>query len=213
MRLTNEVRQRLLELPGGNIADSNPTGGVMDAGIKPIDPAWKMIGRAATVRCAPGDNLALHRAIARAEAGEVLVFSCAGFCGAGHFGDMMAHACQARGVAGVVIDGACRDGEDLRRLGLPVFARALSPAPTSKSHLGELGVPVIAGGVVVRPGDVVFGDCDGVIVVPREAEDEVFERALAKHERERHVLEELAGGRTTLEVYGLDALVERLSAR
>ena len=138
MELTKEKRQELLKLPTGNIADNNnslPHQGVMDSGIKPLDPTCKMIGRAYTVQCYPGDNLALHEAIYAANPGDVLVLDCGKYTEGGHFGDVMATACLVRGIAGVVIDGSCRDAEDIKALKLPVFVRALNPAGTVKESL------------------------------------------------------------------------------
>ena len=211
MELTVEKRVELLRLPCGNIADNNPVGGVMDPGVRPLDPSMKMIGRALPVRCYPGDNLALYQGIDAARPGDVLVFDCGGYA-AGHFGDMMAHACLAKGVAGVVIDGTCRDRNDIVELGLPVFTRGLNPAGTVKASLGKVGERVIAGGVAVEPGDIVFGDCDGVVVVPAAEADQVFDAALAKHRKEELIAARLDAGESALEVYGFDKLVERLSA-
>ena len=211
MELTAEKRVELLQLPCGNIADNNPAGGVMDPGVKPLDPSMKMVGRALPVRCYPGDNLALYQGIDAARPGDVLVFDCGGYA-AGHFGDMMAHACLAKGVAGVVIDGTCRDRNDIVELGLPVFTRGLNPAGTVKASLGKVGERVIAGGVSVEPGDIVFGDCDGVVVVPAAEADQVFDAALAKHRKEELIAARLDAGESALEVYGFDKLVERLSA-
>ena len=210
MELTDEKRAELLQLPCGNIADNNPDGAVMDAGIKPLDPSMKMVGRALPVRCHPGDNLALYQGIDAARPGDVLVFDCGGYA-AGHFGDMMAHACLAKGVAGVVIDGTCRDRNDIVELGLPVFTRGLNPAGTVKASLGRVGVPVVVGGVAVEPGDVVFGDCDGVLVVPAAQAETVFAAALAKHHKEEAIAERLDAGESALEVYGFDALVAALA--
>ncbi len=151
-------------------------------------------------------RLALHQAIYTAEAGNVLVLDCHGYTEAGHFGDIMALACQVRGIAGVVIDGSCRDAE----LGLPVFVRALNPSGTVKKSLGEINVPVNCGGVRVNPGDIILGDCDGVVVVPKEFEDEVFAKAQAKFDKEAHVVEQLKAGKTTLEIYGFNELIEKL---
>lgn len=211
MELTAEKRVELLRLPCGNIADNNPVGGVMDPGVRPLDPSMKMVGRALPVRCYPGDNLALYQGIDAARPGDVLVFDCGGYA-AGHFGDMMAHACLAKGVAGVVIDGTCRDRNDIVELGLPVFTRGLNPAGTVKASLGKVGERVIAGGVAVEPGDIVFGDCDGVVVVPAAEADQVFDAALAKHRKEELIAARLDAGESALEVYGFDKLVERLSA-
>ena len=205
MELTAEKLAELSQLPTGNIADNNnnaPRQGVMHSSIKPIDPASHVLGRAVTARCYPGDNLALHQAIYAANAGDVLVLDVHGYTEAGHFGDIM---------AGVVLDGSCRDSQDIKAMGFPMFVRAFNPSGTVKKSLGEVNVPVLCGGVLVRPGDIVAGDCDGVVVVPREDEDEVFMKALAKFEKEAHIVEQLKAGKTTLEIYGFTELIEKLS--
>ncbi len=213
MELTKEKREDLMKLPTGNVADSAGRNSVMESRIKPIDPASKMIGRAVTVECFPGDNLALHQGMAAAEAGDVLVFDLKGFTEAGHFGDMMATACRYKGIAGVVIDGSCRDSQDIKELGLPVFAKAFNPRGTVKESLGRVNVPVTCGGVTVKPGDIIFGDCDGVVVVPQEQEDEIFDKACAKYEKEIWIREQILKGVTTMEVYGFDKLVESKLAK
>ena len=215
MKLTQEVLEKLNKLPTGNVADNNnsmPRQGVMDSAIKPLDPKCHMVGRAVTVRCYPGDNLALHQGIYAAKPGDVLIFDCRGYSDAGHFGDIMALACKMQGIAGVVIDGSCRDAQDIVELGLPVFVRGMNPSGTVKASLGEVNVPVRCGGVQVNPGDIVLGDCDGVVVVPQEKEDEVFYAAQAKFEKEEHLVELLKAGKTTLEIYGFDKLIEKLKA-
>ena len=215
MKLTKEVLEKLNKLPTGNVADNNnsvPRQGVMDSAIKPLDPKCHMVGRAVTVRCYPGDNLALHQGIYAAQPGDVLIFDCRGYSDAGHFGDIMALACKMRGIAGVVIDGSCRDAQDIIELGLPVFVRGMNPSGTVKASLGEVNVPVRCGGVLVNPDDIVLGDCDGVVVVPQEKEDEVFYAAQAKFEKEEHLVELLKAGKSTLEIYGFDKLIEKLEA-
>ncbi len=216
MELNQQQREHLMQLPTGNVADNNgaaPRQGVMDSGIKPLDPTCHMLGRAVTVQGYPGDNLAVHQGINAAGAGEVLVVDLGGYTEGGHFGDICALACQMRGIAGVVIDGAVRDAQDIVELGLPVFARGLCPAGTTKDSLGTLGVPVICGGITVHPGDIVLGDCDGVVVVPKEHEDEVFAAAQAKFEHEITYAEQLRAGANTLEMYGFDKIIERLQSR
>ncbi|MBR3356689.1 MAG: 4-carboxy-4-hydroxy-2-oxoadipate aldolase/oxaloacetate decarboxylase [Solobacterium sp.] len=215
MELTKENYELLRRLPTGNVADNNngtPRQGVMDSGIKPLDPSCRLVGRAFPVQCYPGDNLALHQGIYAAQPGDVLVFDCHGYCEAGHFGDIMATACIERGIAGVIIDGSCRDAQDIVALGLPVFVRGMNPSGTTKASLAKLNVPVICGGVTVHPGDMIIGDCDGVVVVPKEQEDGVFAKAQAKFEKELHITEALKQGKTSLEIYGFDKLIEKLSA-
>ena len=209
MKLTKEIKERLRKLPTGNVADAAGQCQIMSSAIRPIDPASKIIGRACTTDCFPGDNLALHMGMLVAEAGEVLVFDCKGYTEAGHFGDMMATACRVKGLEGVIIDGSCRDSQDIRELGFPVFARAFCPRGTVKESLGKVNVPVVCGGVTVNPGDIIFGDCDGVVAVPREREDEVFDKALAKYDKEIIVREQILSGKSTMEIYGFDKLVAK----
>ncbi len=211
MKLTEELKKDLLKLPTGNIADNNngaANQGVMETSIKPVGSDMKMIGRAFTAQCVPGDNLALHQAIYAANPGEVLILDLHGYSNAGHFGDIMATACKLHGLAGVVIDGSCRDSEDIKELGFPVFARAFNPSGTVKESLAKMGVPVRCGGIEVRPGDIVFGDCDGVVVIPQEQEDEVFKKSLDKFEHEKEIIQELETGKTTLEIYGFDKIID-----
>ena len=211
MELTQELKETLLKLPTGNIADNNnatANQGVMDTSIKPVGSTMKMIGRAFTAQCVPGDNLALHQAIYAANPGDVLILDVHGYSNAGHFGDIMATACKLHGLAGVVIDGSCRDAEDIKELGFPVFVKAFNPSGTVKESLAKLNVPVHCGGIEVRPGDIIFGDCDGVVVIPQEHEDEVFDKALDKFEHEKEIIRELEAGKTTLEIYGFDKLIE-----
>jgi len=209
MQLTQDVIAQLSELPTGNVADSCPAPCVMDSAIQALDPTSHVIGRALPVRCSPRDNLALYQGIDAARPGDVLVFDVAGFTQGGHFGDMMATACKVKGIAGAVIDGSCRDRQDIVGMGFPVFARACCPATTVKETLATPGATITCGGVTVRKGDLVIGDCDGVVVVPAELEDEVIAHATEKHEREGRIRERLLAGEPILEIYGFDALIAR----
>lgn len=213
MELTAENMELLNKLPTGNVADNNtaaPKQGVMDTAIKPLDSKSHMAGRAVTVQCYPGDNLAMHQGIYAAKPGDILVLAAQGYNSAGHFGDIMALACKVRGIAGVIIDGSCRDAEDIKALGLPVFVRGMNPSGTVKASLGKINVPIQCGGIIVNPGDMIIGDCDGVVVVPKENEDEVIAKAKAKFEKEEHIVELLKAGKTTLEIYGFDSLISKL---
>jgi len=195
--------QRFLEAPTGNICDANGGRGVMDAGIHPLDRHMQMAGRALTVACAAGDNLTIHKAVVLAQPGDVLVINCGGYLNAGVFGEMLALSCMAKGIAGVVIDGSCRDVNDLIELGFPTFVRGVNPRGTIKDTCGAVGGEVLCGGVTVRAGDVVVGDCDGVVVIPQEEAEEILDKALAKKKREDEMRPLLRAGGTTAELLGL----------
>lgn len=210
MELIKEIPAVMDQLPTGNIADNNsfsPHQGVMDSGIKPLDPACHMVGRAVTVQCFPGDNLALHQGIYAAAPGDILVLDCHGYTESGYFGDIMALACKVRGITGVIIDGSCRDAEDIKKLGLPVFVRGINPAGTVKASVGQVNIPVLCGGVKVHPGDLIVGDCDGVVVIEKEHEDEVYLNSKKKFEKEEKIVQQLMEGKTTIEIYGFEELL------
>lgn len=195
--------QRFLEAPTGNICDANGGRGVMDAGIHPLDRHMQLAGRALTVACAAGDNLTIHKAVVLAQPGDVLVINCGGYLNAGVFGEMLALSCMAKGIAGVVIDGSCRDVNDLIDLNFPTFVRGVNPRGTIKDTCGAVGGEVLCGGVTVRTGDVVVGDCDGVVVIPEGDAEEILEKALAKKHREDEMRPLLRAGGTTAELLGL----------
>lgn len=210
MELTEDVKINLLKLPTGNIADNNndmPRQGVMDTAIKPIHNSIKMIGRAFTVQCIPGDNLVIHQAIYEAKPSDVLVLDLHDYRNAGHFGDIMATACKLHGLAGVAIDGNCCDREDIKKLGFPVFACASNPSGTVKKSLGKLNVPIHCGSILVHPGDIIFDDSDSVVVISQENEDEVLKKALGKFDHEQEIIKQLKQGKTTLKIYEFDKLI------
>lgn len=156
---------------GTPVTDVSDTVGrlyTMDPGVRPLyAPMRRLVGVALTVKAPPGDNWAVHAGLGRAVPESVLVVDWRGHtasCGGGH---TMLQPAIGRGLAGLVIDGAWRDVEEIAASGFPVCGRAVSAFSPGKRELGELNVPVSCGGVVVRPGDVIVGDADGVAVVPR----------------------------------------------
>ena len=190
-------------IPTGNICDSQDRLGALDPAIQALDRHMTVVGRAYTVQCPPGDNLTIHKAMVEAQTGDVLVVSCGGFVNAGGFGELMATACQVKGIAGIVIDGACRDKNELIDMGFPTFARATCPNGTLKENCGATGTAVLCGGALVRAGDIVVGDCDGVVVIPQENADAVLERSKAKKAREDEIRRQLLQGISTAELFDL----------
>jgi len=190
----------------GNVCDALGVAGEMDPAIKPVFSSARVLGPAYPVRSSGADNLAWHRAIELAPTGSVLVVATGAWVRAGFFGAVMATGCRARGIAGLVTDGACRDCDDLETMGFPVFAAGASPRGTSKLDFGDVGVTVECGGVTVRPGDLVFGDRDGVVVVAAEQAEAVLARARATVEREATIREQLSQGRSTMDIFGFPRL-------
>lgn len=139
---------------------------IMDNGIRPLALSMKVCGPAFTVQVRPGDNLMVHAAVMLARKGDVVVVDAGGNCDFGIWGQIVSRAAMARGIAGVVLDGAVRDAADIAADGLPVWSRGINPRGGSRDGPGEIGFPVCCGGLMVEPGDIVVADGDGVCVVP-----------------------------------------------
>ena len=177
--------------------------------VRGLEPAWlraRACGPALTVQGAPGDNLALHHAVAAAQPGEVIVLAVAGEQETAHCGGIVARAARERGVGGIVVDGAVRDRVEIAELGFPVFHLGTSPRKPGKDGPGAVGIPVELLGVRIHPGDLVCADADGVAVVGQVEADEVVAAATVLEDRERAILEQVAGGALTVDVYGLRPL-------
>ena len=181
--------------------------GTMLGFIKPIYPGMKLFGSALTVDCPPGDNLTIHAAVERARPGDVLVVDFKGFSECGPFGDVLATACRAKGIKGLIIDGCVRDGPVLREMGFPVLARGLNMKAASKKICGSIGIPISCAGVAVSPGDIVVADDDGVVVVPIARAEAVIAAALDRESKEEVLKDQLRGGRTTIELLNLRGLL------
>ena len=179
--------------------------GMVDPAIRPSWAGAKVCGAAATVDCPPGDNLMLHLAVAAAKPGSVLVANAGGFIRAGAWGEILTVAAQAKGVAGLVIDGAVRDIEAIAPLGFPIFSRGLAIGACSKERFGSLDQPCLFGGVAVQPGDLIFGDSDGLVVIEQARLGEVYESACHRRDFEAKLIEGLRTGKSTVELLGLPA--------
>ena len=150
------------------LADVAGRRGALSGRIAPLSPTMKFAGPALTVEVRPGDNLMIHAAMAIAKPGDVIVVDGKGDLSSALMGEIMSQQCVAIGVVAVVIDGAVRDSEAIRELGLPMFAAGLNPNGPTKCVPGRLNHPISIGGVSVSPGDLIVGDADGVTVIERE---------------------------------------------
>lgn len=158
-----------------------PMDGAMEAAMLPVNPsAPMMVGTAMTIETDNGDNFPIHVATYSAQPGYVMVIDGKGYKDRPYFGDLIAHAAQAVGLAGIVIDGYTRDREGVTELGFPVFSKGLLQRGVVKKDPGNMNIPVQCGGITVNPGDLVVGGSDGVTVVPR---DKVYEVLAAAEEK------------------------------
>ncbi|MER6948130.1 methyltransferase [Nonomuraea sp. NPDC000554] len=166
---------RLGEVPAANVGDALQRMTVMDGGIRLFTGRAALLGNALTVDVRSGDNLAVHRALDEARPGDVLVVNGHGDMTRALIGDLIGEIMVNAGVTGAVVDGAVRDVQALSEMGLAVYARAITPAGPFKHGPGAIGAPVAVGGVVVAAGDVLVGDADGVVVIPRHRVKEVMD--------------------------------------
>jgi 4-hydroxy-4-methyl-2-oxoglutarate aldolase len=150
----------------------------------------------------PADNLLLHRAVARAKVGDILVAKMSDHYEAGYWGELLSVAAIEQGIAGLVIDACVRDADLIEALGFPVFSRGLCIRGTTKYGKGTLNEPIIIGDVMIHAGDIVIGDRDGVVVIPANRALEAVEKSKMREEKEAKTLEQLRSGKTTLEIYG-----------
>jgi 4-hydroxy-4-methyl-2-oxoglutarate aldolase len=161
--------KQLMEAPTGWVVDANGRRGALDYRIRPLTRAVRFCGVALTVWSRACDNLAPYAAIQHACPGDVLVIATDAYEQASVTGDVMVGMAKNQGIAAVVTDGLVRDIEGLNAVGLPVFARGLSPNSPQKDGPGSIGLPISLGGIAVSSGDVLLGDQDGVVIVARDA--------------------------------------------
>lgn len=196
--------QEAAEFGTATIHEAQGQRGALPSGIKPVSPSFRCCGPALTVLSPAGDNLWLHRAIYMAQPGDVIIADLGGQYEAGYWGEIMTHAAMQRGIAGVVLDGCARDGSLLEELGLPIFSRGLCIRGTTKNRqaVGGINQPIRIGDVVVFPGDLVAGDRDGVVIMPRQEVADVIGMSRAREQKEAKIIEDLKAGATTLDLYG-----------
>lgn len=188
-----EVRQAA-EYQAAILADVAGRRGTLHGRIKPLAPHMAVAGPAITVEVRPGDNLAIHAAMAIAKPGDVLVIDGKGDLSCALLGEIMATQAQASGIAGIIIDGAVRDAETLSKQNFPVFSAGLNPCGPTKFIPGRVNHTISVAGAAVQAGDLVVGDVDGVVVIPREEVRTIIELAKGKLEGESKRLAAIQNG-------------------
>jgi 4-hydroxy-4-methyl-2-oxoglutarate aldolase len=176
----------------------------MRSRIRPVWTGAEVAGPAVPVRCTPGDNLGIHVGVTIAPPGSVLVVDVGEDRELGFWGEVLTTAAQARGIAGLVIDGCVRDVDALAAHGFPVFSSGVALTGATKEMPGSVNREIVAGDVEVGAGDWIVGDADGVVVVPHDAVDDVLAAADARTAKEAGLFDALKAGKTTVELLGLD---------
>ncbi|MDI9897147.1 4-carboxy-4-hydroxy-2-oxoadipate aldolase/oxaloacetate decarboxylase [Rhodococcus sp. IEGM 1381] len=206
-RADRALIEELGTFSAATIHEAQGRSGALDDGIKPLDRDMSFCGSAFTVVCHPRDNIMLQVAISYAQPGDVLIVS-SGDQPAGQFGDVLANACVARGISALVTDGGVRDSREIRDLGFPVFSKYLCIQGTVKESLGPINQPLVFGGQLIYPGDVIKGDCDGVVLTRREKVRSAIDACRERDAAEAEFIERYKRGETPIQVSNLAGVLE-----
>ena len=202
-RVSTQVVETARSLPAATLHEAGGKIGALPSAIKAVAPGFRICGTAVTVHSPGGDNLWLHRALVLAQPGDVLVVYTSGVYEHGYWGEVMTTAAKVRGLAGLVIDGAVRDADLLESIGFPVFSRGLSIRGTGKDYgaIGWINEPVTIGNVTVSAGDLIVGDRDGVVAIPRERAADVVAKAAQREADEAAICKRIEAGESTMQIY------------
>jgi 4-hydroxy-4-methyl-2-oxoglutarate aldolase len=212
-RVAADVVKTLGDLGVATVHEAQARTGLMRPYMRPIYPMAKASGNAITISCHPGDNIMIHAAIEFCRQGDILVVTTTSESTDGMFGELLAESARAHGVVGLVIDAGVRDVRDLTEMQFPVWSKAVSAQGTVKASPGSVNVPVVSAGTIVRPGDVIVADADGVVVVKRENAAEVARLAGERFAKEQKTRERLKAGELGVDFYGLRAKLAELGVR
>lgn len=202
MNAPGATRDQLLGLGAATVAESG--GRPLHPRIKPAWPGARLAAPVYTATCPPGDNLAIHLAVAEAPAGTALLVDAHERPERGYWGEVLTTAAEARGLVGLVIDGGVRDVSAVAAHGFPIFSALVALPGATKLGGGAVGGPVRIAGADVSPGDWVVGDADGVTVVAGDDLEAVLAAAWSRADKETAMFDRLRQGATTLDLLGLD---------
>lgn len=207
--MTAEQLTRLAELGVATVYEASGRKGLIDMPLIQLLPGSRVAGPARTVLCGQDDNLMVHAVIEQVQPGEVLVLSMPEPAPVALIGDLLVTQVKVKKAAGILVDAAIRDVEELVQLGLPIWTRFIRVKGATKTKVGELNVPVTVGGTQISPSDILVLDSDGGVCVTRKRVDEVLRASDARFEKEALMREKLLAGETSYDIHGLRSIVEK----
>jgi len=207
--MMKEELTRLTELGVATVYEASGRRDLIDIPLIQILPGSRVAGPARTVICGQDDNLMVHAIIEQIQPGEVLVLSMPEPTPVALIGELLATQVKVRKAAGILVDAAVRDVEELLELGLPIWTRFIRVKGATKTKVGELNVPIIVGGTQISPTDILVLDTDGGVCVKRERINEVLQASEARFEKEARMRERLLAGDISYDIHGLREFVEK----
>jgi 4-hydroxy-4-methyl-2-oxoglutarate aldolase len=206
--LSSSELQELAKLGVATVYEASGREGLIDLELHRIVPGSRVAGPARTVLCAQGDNLMMHAVLAVAQPGEIIVLTMPEAEPVGLVGELLATQALGRGVAGLLIDAAVRDVDELREMGLPIWSRFIRARGAKRDTLGTLNVPVLVGGTTIRTGDILVLDGDGAVVIAAERAQVVLEASRARAVRESELRKKFESGVLSIDLYSLRGMLE-----
>ncbi|MGE4241238.1 RraA family protein [Ramlibacter sp.] len=207
-QVSSQLVQAFKGLPVANISDCMARMTAAGPRLRPMHDGAYLAGPALTVKCRPGDNLMIHKALALAQPGDVIVVDAGGDLTNALFGEIMVATSVKIGLAGIVLNGAVRDSEEIRRGSFPLYAAGVSHRGPYKDGPGEINVPIAIDGMVIQPGDLIVGDADGLLCVPFDEAEALLAATHRKMEAEKKMMADIAAG--TLDKSWIDETLRRI---